>query len=378
MSFSPRIVFPGFFIQTGKVGGAENAFYNLAFGLVKAGAIVDLFFFHEKQVAKHFIETAKNEPGLRIHFTGKETSRFIAEQSFTLKIKQKADAIIFPNYFTPPFVPKSLGKKVAIIHDCQYLHFPQYFPLQKRLWFRFTHELTLGRADKVITLSTSAKEDILKHYLLGNANKVSVIGNPVSWERFNKQEANWHPPFDKYILSVAHHYPHKNLDTLIKAFAIVSAKRPDLGLVLVGQTIKNLTKKLKGKAIDDDLIDRLGLRNKITITGFVDDQTLGALYEGATFFAFPSLFEGFGLPPVEALGLGITTLTTKCASLPEVTLHSAHYLDDPGNEEEWANRMLAIIDQPEQYSVPLSIQNQIRETYDLKKTGERYLDTIFA
>lgn len=376
MSFSPRIIFPGFFIQTGKVGGAENAFYNLAFGLVKAGAIVDLFFFHEKQVAQQFLASAKNLPGLRIHFTGGKTSRFIAEQSFTLKIKQKADAVIFPNYFTPPFIPKSLGAKVSIIHDCQYLHFPQYFPFKKRLWLRLAHELTLFKADKVITLSTSAKEDILTHYHPGDSNKVSVVGNPVSWERF-KEASDWRPPFDKYILSVAHHYPHKNLDTLIKAFAIVSKKYPGLGLILVGQTIKNLTHELVGGAVNDDLIDRLGLREKITITGFVDDQKLGALYEGATFFAFPSLFEGFGLPPVEALGLGITTLTTKCASLPEVTLNAAHYVDDPRDEDEWAQRMLAILDHPEQYRVPLSVSKKIRETYDIKKIGEKYLETIF-
>jgi len=377
MSFSPRIILPGFFIRTGQVGGAENAFNNLAYGLAKAGGIVDLFFFHENQVSEEFLSLIASESSLRIHFTGCEQSRFIAEQMFILRSKLQADAIIFPNYHTPVFIPKSLGKVISIIHDCQYLHYPQNFPLSKRLWLRCAHNITLARADAVIAPSSSAKEDMQKYYYKGYSKNVSVIGNPVSWERF-KEMSHWKPLFEKYILSVAHPYPHKNLDTLIKAFSIVSRKRPEIGLVLAGQTVSNLAGKISGGKDNGELIDSLGLRNKIVITGFVDDQKLGILYKEALFFAFPSLFEGFGLPPVEAMGLDTTTLTTKCASLSEVTLQLAHYVSDPGNPEEWANKMLAILDNPERYRVLSSVEKQIRATYDLKKIGKKYLDLICA
>jgi glycosyltransferase involved in cell wall biosynthesis len=374
MSFSPRIILPGFFIRTGKVGGAENAFNNLAYGLAKAGGIVDLFFFHKNQVSEEFLSLIARESGLRVHFTGREQSRFIAEQMFILGSKLQADAIIFPNYHTPIFIPKSLGKVVSIIHDCQYLHHPQNFPLRKKLWLRLAHKITLARADTVITLSSSAKEDIQK-YSNGHSKNVSVIGNPVSWERFI-ETSDWKPPFEKYILSVAHPYPHKNLDTLIKAFSIVSKKRPEIGLILGGQVLNNLAGKISGGKDNGKLIDSLGLRDKIAITGFVDDQKLGVLYRKALFFAFPSLFEGFGLPPVEAMGLGTTTLTTRCASLPEVTLNMAQYVNDPRSPDEWANKMLAILDNSEKYRVLPAVEKRIREAYDLEKIGKKYLELI--
>ena len=376
MNSHPKIIIPGFFIRTGKVGGAENAVINLAHGLVKAGARVDLFFFDSGQVSEELKSLIACEPNLHAHFTGREYSRFIAEQMFLFRSELQADAIIFPNYHTPVVIPKSLGKVATIIHDCQYLHFPQYSAMKRRLWLRFAHRVTLARANKVITLSESAKDDIMTCYNVRNSEKVHVIGNPVSWERF-KEIDNWSPPFEKYILSVAHDYPHKNIHTLINAFSIISKDRPDVGLILVGQVGEKLVGDTLGSQDNRKLIHELGLQDKVHITGFIKDDILGALYKNALLFIFPSLFEGFGFPPIEAMGLGVPTLTTKCASLPEVTQRLACYVDDPYNVEEWAKAATAILNHADGNKVLSSVQQHIRKTYDLKNIGQQYLECIF-
>ena len=153
-------------------------------------------------------------------------NRFILEWKAMRRAAGALDAMLFTNYFTPPARAAKHLRLVTVIHDLQYLHFPQNFTLQKRLWLRCAHELTLRRADRVVVISDFVRQDLLSHYGARWENKVQVIPNPISFERFDGETPHETArPWDKdvergrYILSVAAHYPHKNLATLIRAFA---------------------------------------------------------------------------------------------------------------------------------------------------------------
>ena len=369
---------PGFFIKSGKVGGAENQFYNLAVGLTYAGAKVTIVSPGSSHLSRDFIELADEITDVSIQYSGSKGSRFAAEQNFIFSDTSSADAIIYPNYFTPIVRGKSSLKIATIIHDCQYLNFPQFFPVHKRLWLRLAHKNTLARADKIIVLSHSVLDDIQKSYGSKHINKISVIGNPISWERFAQAPDNKINISGKYILSVAHHWAHKNLDTLIRAFNIVAEQEQEIKLVLVGQVVENLAARVSSVLDIKTIIEEMGLENRVIVTGFVNDMELGTLYRNATIFAFPSLFEGFGMPPVEAMGLAVPTITTRCTSLPEATLGLARYVENPKNENEWSRELLSVIRQPKFNGYYKEIANKVRSAYDLKHIGTQYLEAIFS
>ncbi len=162
---------------------------------------------------------------------------------------------------------------------------------------------------------------------------------------------------------------------MVRAFANVAKKRKDLLLVLCGQLPEGLISIGKDVTGLRGLITDLGLKDRVCITGYLSDQEVGDLYHHASAFAFPSVFEGFGMPAVEALGFGLPTLTTRCTSLPEVTLGMAHYVDDPGDVEEWASRLDTLVGSPR---LPAEAIERIRDHYDSRTIGQLYLQALYT
>jgi glycosyltransferase involved in cell wall biosynthesis len=330
-----RIGIDATFIVPGRVGGAEQMAVAVVEG-VREAAAGD----HELTVIS---DHPWPSPAVRFRSPSGRGPRF-PRIALTLAGRRRYDAVLFTNYFTPP-VPKRGARWVTVIHDLQYRHHPEYFSARKRAWLRAAHEATLRWADRVVTISEDVRDDVLRSYGRRWAPKVIAIHNPVDWERFGSDET---PPDEDerpYVLSVAAQYPHKNLHTLITAFARVSQVHPDLRLVLVGQ----LGSALRGIAWYrpvEDVIGRLGLADRVLVTGYVDDRTLGAWYRGARLFAFPSLFEGFAQPPVEALGFGLPVLASGRTSIPETTRGLARLLDDPTDAAAMADAMLEILADP--------------------------------
>lgn len=243
------------------------------------------------------------------------------------------------------------------------------------MWLNAAHRLTFARADRVIVPSEFVLRAVRQLYGRRAAEKTAVIPNPISWERFGGDGADTHPLGGRpYVLSVAAHYPHKNLAVLIHAFAALRPRFPDAKLVLVGQ----LPAKLMGIR-DRDRVDRLsamirdaGLASSILVTGYIGDRALGALYRHATVFALPSLFEGFGMPAVEAMGFGVPTMTTRCGALPEVTMNKAMFVDDARDPRDWADRLSAVLAAPERYRIGSAAAASIRRHYAPERIGGLY------
>jgi glycosyltransferase involved in cell wall biosynthesis len=261
--------------------------------------------------------------------------RFVQETVTADALRNQFDSMWFPNYFTP--VARLPRRTVTTIHDLQYRHLPENFSGAKRAWLNLAHRHSLRRATVVVAISNFVRDDVLNTYGSRWASKVQVVPNAVSWHRLGDES-----PRDggrPYVLSVASHYVHKNLRTLVDAFAQVHADNPDLELVLVGQLGTNLVGVQRADDLRQKVFER-GLGDSVRVTGYLPAHQVGSLYRGAALFVFPSVFEGFGLPPVEALGFGLPVITTKCGSLPEVTRGLAHCVDDPFDPEELADAML--------------------------------------
>ena len=152
----------------------------------------------------------------------------------------------------------------------------------------------------------------------------------------------------RFVLFAGNVKPHKNLERLIRAFARVRGQEgnEDLRLVLIGDDVGRYA-SLRRTA------DEAGVRQDVRFFGFVPHQTLAALYRMATVFAFPSLYEGFGLPPLEAMACGTPVVTSRISSLPEVVGDGA-LLVDPYSEEEIAQGIARVLDDEDLRRAPRS------------------------
>jgi glycosyltransferase involved in cell wall biosynthesis len=360
-----RIAVDATFIRRGRVGGAEHMVRNLVRGLAEVGAPVEVL-----------VQEGEWEgmPGVPVFEAPRWLNRFAAGAYAAAARRQSYDAFVGANYFVPPLATRG-RRSCGVIHDVQYARYPEFFSTRKRTWLRIAHSTTLRVADVVVAISESVRGDLAALHGPTHARKIVVIPDPVSWERFSSASAV--PVPFPYVLAVAAQYPHKNLDTLVRAFTRLKASPDlaDLRLVLVGQASSALV-----SVIGEDRVARAvaesPVADDILRVGYVDDRTLGGWYRGASVLALPSLFEGFGMPAVEALGLGIPTVTTRCAALPESTLGLAQYVDDPLDDSELADVLAAVIRSRERYTPSAEAVETVRATYAPHRVARLYLEAL--
>lgn len=323
-----KIYISTLFLFPKKVGGAENYLYNLLKGFIQLKQENDFILIVNDAIKP--LNIFSNFKQIRLKL---KINRGFYDYLLTYFIRvQKHDCIFSPNYITPLFGFKNI-KKITTIHDIQYLHFPYFFSWKKRLWLLSSHYITLTLSDQVVCISHNVKNDIIKFFGEKYRNKLTVIYNPIDFQRFiSNDDISQNSTNKQFILSVAAHYPHKNLITLVKAFNLFCINNQKYHLILTGQIAKNLV----GGNVDyfRELEEEIAKNKRIVLTGYVDDHYLGHLYKNCTLFVFPSIFEGFGMPPIEAMGFGKPVITTRMASLEEVTLGQAIYVDDPWDAKE--------------------------------------------
>lgn len=265
--------------------------------------------------------------------------------------RQKADLIFSPTHYIPRFSPV---KRIVTIFDLSFLHFPEMFE-KKDLWqLKNWTKFSAQNADQIITISNFSKKDIVKQYGL-NKNKVTVAYPGYDKDKFKDQKSKIkieevkkkYKIRESYILYIGTIQPRKNLVRLIEAFARIVG---DLQLVIVGKT----TGEGKEGWMYQDILDtpaKLGIENRVIFTGFVPDEKLSLMLSGAKAFVLPSLWEGFGIPVLEAMASGVPVIVSNVSSLPEV-VGKAGLLVDPYS-----------IDQIEQAIRTIVADKKIREKY---------------
>jgi glycosyltransferase involved in cell wall biosynthesis len=258
--------------------------------------------------------------------------------------REHADLFHSPHYVLPPLVH---CRSVVTIHDCIHLMFPQYLPGRLAHAYAKTQMWTSAhRSDRVLTVSETSKQDILRRFRIP-ADKVTVVYNaiderltdPPAPEEFGRVRVRYQLK-DPFALYVGNIKPHKNLERLIEAFHGLR-QQPEfelLKLVIIGDEIS----KYQGLR---RAVHQHKLHKHVRFFGFVGPETLAVLYRLARVFVFPSLYEGFGLPPLEAMYFGTPVVTSNVSSMPEV-VGDAAILVDPYSADSIAEGMRrALLDQ---------------------------------
>jgi len=238
-----------------------------------------------------------------------------------------------PLFYSP--VPEGMLRprcpQIITVHDLLPLKFPEVYPRVK-YYFRWILPRLLRVSQAIVVSSDNTRRD-LQHYWPDLRTPSVVLPIPYRTDRFYPSSPNSSSGADPlinptivgvtpYLLCVGETRPYKNIRRTIEAFArvIATGDRPDLTLAIVGALNR----------LDTDIVDlprQLGIADRVQFLGRVRDQELAQLYRGAAAFLFPSLYEGFGLPPLEAMACGCPTIVARASSLPEVCGTAAHYVD---------------------------------------------------
>jgi glycosyltransferase involved in cell wall biosynthesis len=372
-----RISISGLFIYPKLVGGAENYVYNLLKGLSALGKENEFEIVLQEKFRKEFDPIVFH---FKPRYISLKSNRILYEYFLWSNkgLGKYNTHLFFPNYTAPLVNTKGL-KIFTTIHDLQYIYFPHYFSSVKKTSLRFNHMNSLRKCSKVIAISQNVKNSILDNYGSKWKDRITVIHNPVDFERFSESSSeNLGLEGSSYILSVANHFPHKNLLTLVRAYLKLYPKTPrPRKLVLAGQT-GDFLKGGKYEKYFRELNDSIKGNVDIIVTGFIDNKNLAWLYENADLFVFPSKFEGFGFPVVEAMGFGLPTITTGSSSIPEVSFGKAYYVEEEENPESWVIMMKKVLSNLEEERATFEEQRDFfRSAFDPRNIAKKYYD-LFA
>jgi len=250
--------------------------------------------------------------------------------------------LLHVNYHAPPLCPCPV---VVTIHDISFRFFPEAFSPRDLVILSLLVPLSARRAKLVIAVSESTKADLIQQYAIP-AEKIVVtpeaaseIFRPVSDPALVQSTLRRYHIEGPYLLGVGNLQPRKNLKRLIAAYAQLRRETAwPHRLVLVGQ------KAWRNQTILE-VIERAGLHRQVILTGYVTDEELPVLYSAADLFIYPSLYEGFGLPVLEAMACGTPVICANTSSLPEVAGEAA-MLVDPLKVEELTQAMRLLLGDP--------------------------------
>lgn len=263
---------------------------------------------------------------------------------FSMFFPRRADVTHFFDFLIPPGVR---GKCVVTVPDIGYLHYPRSVTPTKRLLLKWNMRKSLSRADRVITASEYMRDALVEYYGIP-AEKVRVICPSVDRTRFHEnpdpaKTAHIREKYglpQRYILYMGALEPRKNLSRLLDAYAdlVVRLKEELPVLVLAGRRgfgHENLERK----------VARMGLSERVIFCGYVAERDKPFVFSGACLFAFPSLFEGFGVPVLEAMSCGVPVLTSRVGALPEL-YEGAAYFVEPNSVSDIREGLYRLLTQP--------------------------------
>jgi len=231
----------------------------------------------------------------------------------TTYLRQNKNPLLVNLTNTAPVFYKN---QIITIHDLMFMRNPKWYTRKHYYFYKYLFNGIAQNSLKVITVSECSKRDLIKYFNISE-NKIEIIHNAVSQEFINLATANFENKYGDYILAVSSLDPRKNFERLIRAFNKLKLK--NIKLVIVGDE-GTLYKKETFKYLIKDNPD-------VVFTGYVTDDELAGLYKNAKLFVFPSLYEGFGIPPLEAMACNCPTIVSNAASIPEVCADASYYVD---------------------------------------------------
>lgn len=260
---------------------------------------------------------------------------------FDIVTLSTANVFFFPNFVSSPLLLGS--KSVAVIYDLSFELHPQFVAKGNREHLSKLVKATVARTDHIVVISGNTKKEVTQYYAVP-PKKITVVNPAVDHKHFYPrkeqeiaQTKREYGITKNYILFTSTIEPRKNVQGLLKAYRkLDESLRNMYSLVLAGK------KGWLSESIDVMLQEMIGQGYNIITTGYVDEEDLPGLYSGSSVFVYPSFYEGFGMPPLEAMACGVPVIVANNSSLPEV-VGEAGILVDAKNDQEISNAITKVL-----------------------------------
>src|SRR5215207_9650131 len=322
----------------GAVGGSETAIVALLGELGRQQpADLDVSLYALDAFAAEYPDLAQTFPTRAIPLTGRLKPLRVAAENTWLATQARQDALDLVHHLNAvlPLVRRTPG--IVTVHDLQPFDMAANFHPAKQVYLHRSVPRSVRRARLVLTPSEFVRQGVIDRFGVAPQRVRAVrwgVDPPSTQITVGTVQARYGLSPRWFVLN-AMTWPHKNHALLVRAFATVAAKEHDVMLVLTGG---------EGQQEEElaELVQRLGLRGRVRRTGRVPRPDLLAILRGATALTFPSRYEGFGLPVLEAMSLGTPVIAARTTSIPEVAGDAAVLLD-PDDIEGWSQAMLEVL-----------------------------------
>ncbi|HLS37608.1 MAG TPA: glycosyltransferase family 1 protein [Sphingobacterium bovisgrunnientis] len=310
-----------------KAGGIKEYIYNVVWNLSRINATYEFVLYFPDNFMAYAEETLPKEFRKKsLGFTTNQAiKRSLLEQAFWSKEErlERFDLFHSPFFHSPKF---RNAKVILTVHDLRLETLPQTYSKLRLLFLKYKVPKSIKRADHIITISSFTKSEVMKYYGVAPA-KITPILEAINFDFFNKNNVDdtlrvLDSPF---VLTVGHIETRKNYVRLIDAYEQFLQRNPQssVKLVIVGQLSHGY----------DEFLSRVERNPRVIYKNFVESDVLLWLYKHAEFFIMPSIYEGFGFPPLEAAAMGTVSAVSNVSSLPEVCGEAAYYFDPFSVEE---------------------------------------------
>jgi glycosyltransferase involved in cell wall biosynthesis len=329
-----RIGVNALYLIPGGVGGTEIYLRSLLHALAAVDQVNEYFVFTNAETGHDLVPAQANFHHVPQNVHAAVRPARLSWEQFVLPgriRREKLDVLFNPGFTAPVLSPVP---NVTVFHDLQHKRHPEYFRWFDLPFWRLFLYWSAKLSKNVIAVSEATRVDLLKFYPI-EAAKIRVVAHGVDDVFFDVGRGRNPDALRPYLLCVSTLHPHKNIDRLIRAFRRVHQKRPELRLVLAGmhgfQTIQ----------IEQTIME-CGMDAHVQITGWIPREELLDLYRRAWGFVYPSTFEGFGMPVLEALAAAIPAAVSSIEPLRSIA-GSAALQFDPLNEDEMVEAMLRVV-----------------------------------
>lgn len=352
-----------------KLGGNESYAVNLIEALAQIDSVNHYTIYITTNEARDRFD--RRWPNFKVRATLPHTPLIRIPLTLSAELRKHPVDVLHVQFTAPPFCPCPV---VVSIHDLSFEHLPQTFNRRSRTQLRLTVRHSARRAARILSLSEHTRRDIIETYgiIAARINAIPLAAPehfaPVEDNRELQRVRHNYGIDGEYILSVGSIQPRKNLARLLKAYALLRGdnsadKLPKL--VLVGKCAWLYDETLRA-------LDETGVKDAVILTGYIPQADLPALYSGALCFVYPSYFEGFGLPPLEAMKCGAPVIVGNRTSLPEVVGDAALTVD-PFDVEAIASAIRSLINDPLLREELSSKGRKRAGTFDWRETARRTL-----